>query len=195
MWKRLGDLAQVTTGFPFRGKVLPEEGGDLAVLQIKDLSTQGELDLATALRIHSNRTHHKHLLMPGDVLLQSRGTQNPVAVFDSSTRAIAALGLHIIRLQPNVLRPEFLFWYLNHPKTQERLRDVARGSTVAFIAKSDAEDFAVPVPPLALQTQVITVDRLRRQERRLAAQADRLRNEYIDTVTWQAASSDRTNKA
>ena len=116
-------------------------------------------------------------------------------MFDGSTRAIAALGLHIIRPHPNVLQPEFLFWYLNHPKTQERLRDVARGSTVAFIAKTDAEDFAVPVPPLALQAQVIAVDRLRRQERHLAAEADRLRNEYIDTVMWQAASSNRINKA
>lgn len=192
--QRLGDVAQLSTGYAFRGKVLPEEGGDLAVLQIKDLSTQGHLDLDGALRIRGIPAYDRHRLRANDVLLQSRGTTNPAAVFEGTLRAIAALGLHIIRPKPDVLRPAFLYWYLNHPKTQQRLSDQARGSTVAFIAKSDMEDFSVPVPSLATQEQVITVDRLRRQEHTQAVELDRLRGQYIDALMWQTAASHRNNK-
>lgn len=195
MWKRLGDVAQVLTGYPFRGKVLHEDDGDLVAMQIKDLIGEGGLDFTGALRIRGEAHYERHLLQANDILMQSRGTANRAAIFEGTVRAIAALGLLVIRPNVAVVRPAFLLWYLNHSKAQDRLRDLARGSTVAFIAKTDAADFAVPTPPLLLQEQVIAVDRLRRQERSLAAELDNVRRNYIDTLMWQAAASDSTKKA
>ena len=194
MLMRLGDLAEVTTGYSFRGKVLPDKDGDLTVLQIKDLNTEGRIDAADALRIRGDRVYDKHLLRAGDVLFQSRGMQNPAAILDEPLKAVAALGVHIIRPQSDVLLPAFLVWYLNQPKTQLRLRDLSRGSTVPFIAKDDAMDFHVPVPPLAIQQQVIAIDHLRRQEQRLATRLDELRNEYIYNLMQQAAASKPNKK-
>jgi hypothetical protein len=195
MWKRMGDVADVLTGYPFRGKVMPEDGGDLAAIQIKDLTIGGGLDLDGALRIRGEAAYQRHLLQANDILMQSRGSANRAVVFEGTVRAIAALGLLVIRPQVQQVLPAFLLWFLSHPRTQERLRDLARGSTVDFIAKNDAADFMVPTPPLGLQEQVIAVDRLRRQERALAAELDRVRSNYIDTLMWQAAASDATKKA
>ena len=195
MWKRLGDVADVLTGYPFRGKVMPEDGGEIVALQIKDLTGEGGLDLAGALRIRGEAVYQRHLLRANDILMQSRGTANRATIFEGTVHAIAALGLLVVRPNANVVRPAFLLWYLNHPKTQDRLRDLAWGSTVAFIAKTDAADFTVPTPPLALQEKVITVDQLRRQERSLVAELDRMRASYIDTLMWHAAASDSTKKA
>lgn len=194
MWKRLGDVAEVLTGYPFRGKVMPDEDGDLATIQIKDLTGDGGLDLDGALRIRGDGNYERHLLRANDILMQSRGTACRATIFEGTVRAIAALGLLVIRPKTAVVRPAFLLWYLNHPKSQDRLRDLARGSTVAFITKNDAADFTVPTPSLALQEQVIAVDQLRRQERSLAAELDRMRANYIDTFLWQAAASDSTKK-
>lgn len=194
MWKRLSDLAQVTTGYPFREKVLAEDEGDLAVLQIKDLGIDGHLDLAGALRIRGEAVHERHRLQANDILLQSRGVTNRAVVFEGTVRAIAALGLLVVRPLPEVIKPAFLYWFLNHPKTQARLQDLSRGSTVSFIAKTDVEDFPIPTPPIELQEQVITVDRVRRHEKRLTADLDRLRGEYIDNLMWQAAASEPTKR-
>jgi hypothetical protein len=194
MWKRLGDVAEVLTGYPFRGKVLPEEGGDMVALQIKDLIGEGSLDIAGALRIRGEVVYERHLLRANDILMQSRGTGNRAAIFEGTVRAIAALGLLVIRPRVEIVRPAFLLWYLNHPKTQDRLRDLARGSTVAFIAKNDAADFTVPTPPRGLQERLIVVDQLRRQERRLASELDQMRAHYVDTLMWQAAALDETQR-
>jgi len=170
-------------------------GGDVAVLQIKDLSPAGELNLASALRINSGSgPYERHYLAVGDVLLQSRGSQHPAAVFSGAIVAIAALGLHIIRPRSDVVRPDFLLWFLNQSRTQARLRDGARESTVPFLAKADVEDFSVPLPTLEVQERVIAVERLRRREQDLADQLDRLRRAYIDTLMWRAAVSDRPNR-
>lgn len=190
MWKRLADCVQVITGYPFRGKVHPEEGGKLAVIQIKDIDAGGAIDLGSALRIQADSRFERHLLRAGDVLLQSRGSHHPSAVFDGSVDAIGALAVHILRPCLDVLQPEFLSWYLNHPKTQDRLRDLARGSSVAFIAKNDIENFTVPVPPVALQEKVASVAQLRKQEACLVADLERLRGEYINNLLMQIAASD-----
>lgn len=194
MWKRLGDVAEVLTGYPFRGKVMPDDNGELAVMQIKDLTADGGLDLDGALRIRDEPTYRRHLLRASDILLQSRGSTNRASVFEGTVHAIAALGLIVIRPDPTAVRPGFLLWYLSHPKTQDRLRDLARGSTVPFIAKADTADFTVPTPPLAVQEQVIAVDRLRQQERALATDLDRVRTHYIDSLMWQAAASGPTKR-
>jgi len=194
MWKRLGDLAQVTTGYPFREKVVAEDEGNLAVLQIKDLGIDGHLDLAGALRIHGSALHERHRLRSSDILLQSRGVTNRAVVFEGTVRAIAALGLLVVRPIAEVIRPAFLYWFLNHPKTQARLQNLSRGSTVAFIAKTDVEEFPIPTPPLELQEQVISVDRIRRHEKQLTAELDRLRGEYIDNLMWQTAASEPTKR-
>src|SRR4051812_39937725 len=122
MSKRLGDVAEVLTGYPFRGKVMPEDEGDLVAMQIKDLIGEGGLDLAGALRIRGEAVYQRHLLRANDILMQSRGTANRAAIFEGTVRAIAALGLLVIRPNVDVVRPAFLLWYLNHPKTQNRLR-------------------------------------------------------------------------
>ncbi len=194
MWKRLGDVAEVLTGYPFRGKVMPDDGGDLVVMQIKDLAADGGLDLDGALRIRDQPTYQRHLLQASDILLQSRGSINRASFFEGTVHAIAALGLFVIRSDPRVIRPGYLLWCLNHPRTQERLRDLTRGSTVPFIAKADTADFTVPTPPLAVQEQVIAVDRLRQHERALATELDRLRTHYTDSLMWQAAASGPTQR-
>jgi restriction endonuclease S subunit len=194
MWKRLGDVAEVLTGYPFRGKVMPDDDGELVVMQIKDLNTDGGLDLDGALRIREDTNYQRHLLRANDILLQSRGSTNRASIFEGTVRAIAALGLFVIRPDARVVRPGYLLWCMNHPRTQDRLRDLTRGSTVPFISKADTADFTVPTPSLRVQEQVIAIDRLRQQERALAADLDRLRTRYIETLVWQAAASGPTKR-
>jgi restriction endonuclease S subunit len=194
MWKRLGDVAEVLTGYPFRGKVLPQDDGDLVVIQIKDLSNDGRLDLDGALRIRKDANYRRHQLQASDILLQSRGSLNRASIFEGTVHAIAALGLFVIRPDARVTSPAYLLWCLNHHRTQEKLSDLTRGSTVPFISKADTAELSVPVPPLHVQQQVVAVDRLRREERALATELERLRTHYIDTLVWQAAASGPTKR-
>ena len=62
-------------GYPFRARVIPEPGGEIALIQIGDVEQQA-WTTPDRLTWVSNRDHRfdKHLLAPGDVLFQSRGT-------------------------------------------------------------------------------------------------------------------------
>jgi restriction endonuclease S subunit len=189
MWRSLAEVADVFTGYPFRGKVYPEEGGDLAVVQIKDVDAAAGLRLENLIMLRDEGGKYgRYLLRAGDVLFQSRGNRHPVAVVRDGMHGIAALGLHVIRPSKKHLRPEYLAWFMNHPKTQAKLKEAARGSYIPFVAKGDLAAFSIPIQSLEVQDRVSQIDRLSQQERQLALRLNDLSQERIDAATWAAAT-------
>ncbi len=101
---------------------------------------------------------------------------------------MAALGLHVIRPNRKHLRSEYLAWFMNHPKTQAKLKDTARGSYIPFVAKGDLAAFSIPVPSLEVQDRIGRIDQLRLQERKLVSRFNELLQEQTDAATWVAAT-------
>ena len=190
MWRTLGDVAYVSTAFPFRKKVETEEGGDVVLVQIKDLDgAEGVAAPGTVTLRNEGGKYERYLLHPEDLLFQSRGSRHPVAVVEPGIRGIAAAGLHTIRPERTRVLPEYLAWWLNHPKSQATLsRDLARGTYIPFVAKSDLAKLRVLVPPLHVQHRIVEVDRLRKQERELRRRLDELTQQLVDGVTLAAAT-------
>jgi hypothetical protein len=195
MWHRLRDVTQITTGYPFRGKVHPEEGGDVMVVQIKDIDAESGLTADRTLQLRGrDGKYDRYLLSTGDVLFQSRGSRHPVALVDVPIRGIAALGLHVLKSDRRRLRPEFLVWYLNHPNGQAEIKDVAKGSYVPFVSKAALEDLRIPIPPIQTQNKIVEIASLRQREQQLALQLEHLRQQVVDSATWQAAAGDKSKR-
>lgn len=187
MQARLADIAEVRTGFPFRGKVQNDPSGTLAVVQMKDIVDAGHLDRSGSIRIQEEPAHGRHLLRRGDVLLQSRGSKFPAAVVDDDIHGIAALGLHVLRPGKTVI-PEYLSWVMNHPLMREALVGLARGSYIPFLSKADLAGLSIPLPPLPTQRQIVEVARLQRETALLTEQLQSLLDLHAATVTWNAAT-------
>ncbi len=189
--RRLADIAEIRTGFPFRGRVEPVPDGTLAVVQMKDVDELAGLNPEGCLRIADEpKRYDKHLLDVGDVLLQSRGNKFPAVVLDKPLHGVAALGLMVIRPSP-VIVPEYLSWILNHPRTRQALRATARGTYIPFLSRADIEELRLPVPAIGIQHQIVAIDLLQRQEQRLVADLSELNHKFIDALVWKAAASDK----
>jgi hypothetical protein len=190
MMTPLGDVASISTAYPFRKKVDSEEGGDVAVIQMRDVDDNAEGTPgagATMVRNDGGR-YDRHFVREGDLLFQSRGSRHPVLVVRGRVRAIAGSGLHVIRTTSDTVLSDYLAWWLNHPVSQGRLvKDVARGTYIPFVSKADLKTFLVPLPPVEVQKQIVVVDRLRRRERRLRERLDALTRQLVDGATFAAA--------
>lgn len=190
MWTPLGDVARISAGYPFRSRVEAEEGGDIVLVQIKDIDvSEGVSATGTITLRNEGGKYEKYLLQEGDVLFQSRGSRHPVAVIAGGLRAIAATGVHVIRPERQAVLPHYLAWFLNHPRSQSKLTsDVARGTYIPFVSKGDLAAFPVPTPPLEIQERIIEIDRLRQAESHLRQRLNELTQQLADTATWTAAT-------
>jgi len=192
MMTPLGAVSAISTAFPFRKKVESEPGGDVAVIQIRDIgSTAGGPTDSAPVVLNDDGRYDRYLLQPGDLLFQSRGTRFPTTVVPAGLRGIASSGVHVVRPERRQVLPEYLSWWINLPASQERLAtDIARGSYVPFVAKKDLETFMVPVPPLEMQSRIVAAAALRRRELELQKRLDTMTQKLVDAVTVAAATRD-----
>lgn len=194
MWRALGEIAQVNSGYPFRGKVENDPDGTVVIIQQRDVSDMVAMspeDLAgcaptNAAWLLPDKSHGKYLIASGDVLLQARGGQFHCLQFTGNYAAMAAQGVAVLRPQSGLLA-EYLCWYLNHPTTTKGLQNAAGGTHIPFLSKKALSEYRVPVPSLEVQQQIASADVVHRQYIKKTQRLLELNNQLINAATWQAA--------
>jgi restriction endonuclease S subunit len=187
--RKLGEVADIRTGYPFRGRIERVGDGNCRLVQMGDVraGTSDVSDVATRVAVPEGAG--KHLLHYGDVLFVGRGSRNDAATFvGQGGDAIAAPHLFVLRAQDHVASPEYLTWFLNLPKTQEQIYAMRRGSAVPFVPMAVFATLEVPLPSMNMQKQIACIERLSLQEQRLLAQIKESRRALINGVLAQAVS-------
>jgi hypothetical protein len=74
---------------------------------------------------------------------------------------IASAPLMIVRLRELLKgRPQYLAWWLGHPKTRRTLRRLMKGTTVKVLSRAELENLDVPIPPPDNRLQGTTIEGL-----------------------------------
>jgi len=172
---KLGDLARIRPGLPFRSRIESHAEGDIAVIQARDLGDDGNVSVEGAARVRFLPASPKDgFLKAHDVLLQPRGTRFPVAIFEQAEfSAVAAAPIYTLRADASRILPEFLAAVLMSPATQAVLRQSAVGTYVPQVPRQAVENLQIELPDLPSQMKLADLARLERREREMM---DRLRD-------------------
>lgn len=186
----LGNVATITLGHPFRARIESADDGAVIVIQSRDLSDDGTVDVAGALRVDGIKA--KNSLQPGDVILQPRGTRLSVSLFEGAPKpAIVAAPLYQIRPDGNCITPEFLALLLRSPKTQSELRQGAAGTHVPLIPRQSIEELTIELPDLQTQAKLVELALLARQEEAVMQRIRDARLRLFDLAVEEASRKAR----
>lgn len=153
---KLGDLAHIRAGHPFRGAVEAVPEGAVAVVQMKDILPGEGVDWSSAVRTELVGRKEPDWLSGGDLLFVSRGSRY-FAVYVDSPPAPAVCGPHLFHLTVKArerLMPEFLAWVVGQSPLQRQLQQAASGSLQLSVTRQALEALEIPLPPLAIQRVV-----------------------------------------
>jgi restriction endonuclease S subunit len=161
----------IFSGYSFRKRVTSEPGGDLHVIQMKDLSNRYTAIRTDALTtVFSRRINPNTFLQPGDILFVAKGAHNYAIVFDLDLpNAIASSAFFVVRPDPGKITPAYLAWYLNQPAVQQFLLSNASGSYMPSVAKTTLERVTVVIPSEDVQRRIVKIDNLVKREDLLLA--------------------------
>lgn len=165
---KLGDLANVRTGYPFRSRLEHDPAGDVVVIQMKDIDDANLLHPENALKVSLPEGKGRHLLQVGDLVFRSRGRSNSVALVAANMGA-TVLAAPMLLIRPHGVLPAYLHWYINTPSTQAALAAMSEGTSVRMISKDAIQDLDVPLPSMARQRQIVAIAGLAQQEQALLA--------------------------
>lgn len=188
---KLGQLADIAMGYSFRSRLEAASDGDLAVIQMRDLTDDNRLDPAALTRIELAEAKPRQFVRPGDIVFRSRGQTHTAVLIDQDPGpAIIAAPLLRIRPRESVL-PAYLAWFINLPGTQAKLASRAEGTALRMIRKQSLAELEVPLPPLECQQAIVELADLATEEQRLMVRLAEKRKQYMDGILMQAASGAR----
>ncbi|MEI6728620.1 MAG: restriction endonuclease subunit S [bacterium] len=107
-----------------------------------------------ALKLINNRSN----LEAGDVLFSGTGTIGRTAlVRETPKNWNIKEGVYVIKPDSNVLNSGFLLYYLNSANAKDIYEKKIVGSPVASIPMSDLKKLKIPIPPLAVQQEIVRI--------------------------------------
>lgn len=184
---QIKDIANVITGYTFRGAVKPENNGNVFVFQAKDL-VRGKLvtDINSLTRIIHEVKEYSGYLKKNDVLLVARGMKSGAfrsTVFISNAQnVIPSSSVHIIRVTvPNVL-PEYISQYLNSSKGQDDLSEIVSGSYIGAILRKDLENVDIPIPSVQKQKTIVNLFNNIQEQQSISNQENKIKQNIINSI-------------
>lgn len=188
----LADLANIKQGYKlFADRAPTRARGGWRVLQLRDFSDDGEIDwvhVATTDTAENELTAYS--VCAGDVLFAARSPRLGAVLLGADVqerRTAASSHFYQIRCDPEQLVPEYLAWYLNHPRTRAQLQGDNRGTHLPFTPAEVIRRLAIPALPLDRQRHIGALDQLAIRERRLEARLASLHDDLRAASTWGAA--------
>jgi restriction endonuclease S subunit len=187
MNRRIASLVEVRVGYQFRGKVVPDPGGNVRVIQIKDIDANRRVRLDDLVRVQLDRPD-SYRTQAGDILFLARGhRQYAVVLADPIEDAVATGYFYILRPKSSKVLPEYLAWCINQDEFQDAMRPFAQGTHMPLVSRADFQELAVPIPSLETQGRIVRLDELLAEERRLMAEIQARRAALVHAASHRAA--------
>ena len=158
---RLRNIAKLSSGIYLKGS----PAGKIVCLQMKDLLMPSPE--TTATRIEYIPKLDSYLLRKGDLLFAGKGTTYLCKVFDLNIPAVPSTTLYSIRLRSNLVSPEYLCWYLNHPSVIATIKTSQAGSGTPLIHKPTLENLEIIVPDQETQQMIVELSSLQKREKEI----------------------------
>jgi hypothetical protein len=183
---KLGQVASIRMGYPFRSRLEHDAAGAIAVVQMKDIDDASLLHLEDAVRVNMPDFNEHHLIRQGDLVFRSRGRTNSVALISEDVGP-AVLAAPMLLIRPVDVLPAYLLWYINLPAIQAALAAQAEGTAVRMISKAALEQLVIEVPPLETQRRIVEIGQLAHLEAKITTKLMDRRKALIDGILMRKA--------
>ncbi len=182
---RLTKATDISSGYPFRGKIREKIGSGIRVIQMKDVSSENTILWERLLETELAGTKKPDWIAQGDILFAARGSRNYAVLANTEGGAkqgniVSAPHFYRLRVTTNVLLPEFLVWQLNGKPMQTYFSRSAEGSVTKSVRRSILENAEINVPTLENQQEILRLHSILQKEKaiytELISNAEKLMN-------------------
>lgn len=183
MIQKLSDIVKMKSGVFAKSDTNP----DLYYIQSIDFDKQRKWNEQLQPVLTNSAKFSNHILNIGDVLFVAKGRDFFAVVYDGKFQpAVASTTFLVLQVVVKNVDPNYIAWYINHPQTQTLLWSLAKGSAMPSISKSISEQIEIPIPELSKQNAILEVHKLQIKEKRIHKQLGKLRQEYINELTYKS---------
>jgi restriction endonuclease S subunit len=182
--KSLSELATISAGHPIRDAVRDVPGGDVAVVQMRNVHVETGVDWTAVAKTNLSGRREPDWLKPGDVLFSARGQRNiAVCLNQPPLKAVCSPHFFLIRVTDNKsVLPEFLAWQMNLPSAQQYFAQSATGSYIKSIRRKVLERLTILIPSLDRQSLLVGLAKTAQREKEILEQLIENRQQELERI-------------
>lgn len=193
MKTELKNITSVQMGYSFRSRIEAKGSGAVAVIQMKDLTDENRVDCSGLTQVDMESPKAHHIVRPGDLFFRSRGLIATSAILtDDPGVAVVSAPLLRIRVDAQVVLPEYLNWFISQVSAQSYLSSRAIGTSQKMITKEALENLEVFIPSLERQGVITALAALADEEQRLLNRLAIKRRQYTSTILMKLAQGEKS---
>jgi restriction endonuclease S subunit len=189
---KLGEIADVTTGFIKRENSRPAEPINIPIIQLRNLFVNGTIDYNNIQKEEVSSKDRYPQLNVGDVIFAAKGSKRSAGVIDRDIKGITASNHYlIIRIRPEYkgrILPEYLSFYLRQKPAIDYFSLHGTGSNMPFISAAALKELPVELPDIEKQKKTAELDKLISREQELAEEVRDLKNKMYKKILAKVIS-------
>lgn len=168
MQVKLGQIADIRTGYTIRESLSKISSGEKLLVQMRDFEAVDQ-DVADKVQTTNMKVRSSDwMLQEKDLLVKARGTDFiPVVVKKSFCGAVFTHPLLRIRVDRKFAIPEFIAWILSLKDIQTQLLRLTAGTALQMLKLDNLKGLELSLPSLAHQQKVMDLVQLMEREQKL----------------------------
>jgi hypothetical protein len=188
MHKELSEIADIVSGYTFRGSVENDPKGGIIVLQAKNIgANQDVVDISDFAKVSNASIRTPNFLEYNDILLVSRGSglsSFKSAIFTTDqNNVMPSSSVHVIRIKDITILPKYVSFYLNSEIGQKALfQIVTGGSYLQSVLVKNLMDFKIPIPPIHVQKTIIALHENMQTQDKILKRKNELKKNIINAT-------------
>lgn len=184
---RLSQIANISSGYPFRGVIPETVGAQVIAVQMRDVSLSGDINWAGCVTTELTGKRAPDWLQAGDIIVAARGSRNYAVqvkndALNASIQAVAAPHFFVVRAKRSAVLPDYLAWFLNQQPCQRYFEQNAEGTLTKSIRRSVLENISIAVPAVDKQHAIVRLANTLKQEQHIVEQLMRNGEQMLNTI-------------
>lgn len=189
---KLGELGTVRSGLVLARKQSKGKSEyRYSLLNLRSVLPDGSVDKSQVEVFYTvEPLKQEYISQKGDLIVRLTAPYTAVLIHDETAGMVISSHFLVIRIDSNLVLPEYLFWLLNSSKVKRQMFGSATGNVLGAVKTSYLAEFDLKVIPLEQQRKLAELNFLAKRECQLLkelAEQKKKYNAYLLEQVYQNA--------
>ena len=181
---KLGEIASVRSGLVLSRKLARENPVQrYRLLNLRSITPEGYIDMNETDVFDAKETlPREYLSQVGDIVIRLSAPYTAVLVDEESEGMVVSSNFVIVRTDPQVLLPEFLYWLLNTSEVKHRMFENSSSNMLGAVKPKFFADYEITPLPIPEQQKIAAINALAKAESKLLRQLANAKEQYYEAI-------------
>ena len=181
---KLGEIASVRSGLVLSRKLARKNPVQrYRLLNLRSITPEGYIDMNETDVFDAKETlPGEYLSQVGDIVIRLSAPYTAVLIDEESEGMVVSSNFVIVRTDPQVLLPEYLYWLLNTSEVKHRMFENSSSNMLGAVKPKFFADYEITPLPIPEQQKIAAINSLAKAESKLLRQLANAKEQYYESI-------------